>query len=664
MPPIDNAPAAVAEAAAPVASENGRIGYLSAFFATAQVNTAFDMLARLPGFTFDPGEAVRGFGGAAGNVLVDGQRPSAKSDTLESQLRRIPASSVEKIEIIRGGAGQVDMQGRALLANVVLRAAARTEAAATGSAYVYRYGRIAPNFQFDWARRQGERALTGSLRYTNKDGGEQGWGVLRLTGADGAQREDAAAYKRDLDQSMEARLGYNAPALGGLLRLNAALDRSTTDKTEQYDYRFPASRDIATTLEDTKRIGGELGADLVRPLGQDLQLKLVALQALRTQTYRAQSDFGGAQRDFIQERTTGETVLRVTLLLAASRGLTIEGGAEATLNFLDGNTSLALDGTAVTLPNADVRVRERRGEVFASANWQPSAGVVLEAGLRVEASTILQRGPAGLQASFLFPKPRLTAAWSATPRLQLRGRVEREVGQLNFPDFVATANLNTGIVSAGNARLQPERRWVAEIVAEQRFWSSGVASLTARHAQLTQLVDIVPVNGLNAPGNIPRGRRTTVIGELTLPLARLGMGGGQFKGRAQWIASEVLDPTTLMPRLISRDRPFTGTFTLTNDLPKLRSTWTVAVTSGSRETSFFINEIQTINRAAVVDLSWEWRPTPAWTLFVQANNITNFRRDRVREFYPGLRSTTQLDALQLFGVDVPGAVFLRARRAF
>ncbi|MCU0890524.1 MAG: TonB-dependent receptor plug domain-containing protein [Sandarakinorhabdus sp.] len=67
------------------------------------------MLARLPGFTFDPGEAVRGFGGAAGNVLVDGQRPSAKSDTLESQLRRIPASSVDKIEIIRGGAGQVDM---------------------------------------------------------------------------------------------------------------------------------------------------------------------------------------------------------------------------------------------------------------------------------------------------------------------------------------------------------------------------------------------------------------------------------------------------------------------------------------------------------------------------------------------------------------------------
>jgi hypothetical protein len=31
----------------------------------------------------------------------------------------------------------------------VLRAAARTEAAATGSAYIYRYGRIAPNLQID-----------------------------------------------------------------------------------------------------------------------------------------------------------------------------------------------------------------------------------------------------------------------------------------------------------------------------------------------------------------------------------------------------------------------------------------------------------------------------------------------------------------------------------
>ena len=50
--------------AAPTAPSSSTGSYPAAFFASAKPNTAFDMIARLPGFTFDPGQSVRGFGGA------------------------------------------------------------------------------------------------------------------------------------------------------------------------------------------------------------------------------------------------------------------------------------------------------------------------------------------------------------------------------------------------------------------------------------------------------------------------------------------------------------------------------------------------------------------------------------------------------------------------
>jgi hypothetical protein len=63
------------------------------------------MISRCPAFRFDGGDSdVRGFSGATGNVLIDGKRPTSKSESLEAILRRIPARSVVRIELIRAGA--------------------------------------------------------------------------------------------------------------------------------------------------------------------------------------------------------------------------------------------------------------------------------------------------------------------------------------------------------------------------------------------------------------------------------------------------------------------------------------------------------------------------------------------------------------------------------
>ena len=69
----------------------GVISYPPAYFAEQRPSTALDMVQRLPGFSIDGGDDVRGFEGAAGNILIDGARPTSKTDDIEEILRVTPA---------------------------------------------------------------------------------------------------------------------------------------------------------------------------------------------------------------------------------------------------------------------------------------------------------------------------------------------------------------------------------------------------------------------------------------------------------------------------------------------------------------------------------------------------------------------------------------------
>src|SRR5690606_27706645 len=72
--------------------------------------TALDMVRRIPGFAIvrdDSGN--RGFGQARGNVLINGQRVSAKSNGAEVALGRVAAARVVRIEVLDGT--QTDIPG-------------------------------------------------------------------------------------------------------------------------------------------------------------------------------------------------------------------------------------------------------------------------------------------------------------------------------------------------------------------------------------------------------------------------------------------------------------------------------------------------------------------------------------------------------------------------
>jgi outer membrane receptor protein involved in Fe transport len=264
----------------------------------------------------------------------------------------------------------------------------------------------------------------------------------------------------------------------------------------------------------------------------------------------------------------------------------------------------------------------------------------------------------------VFPKPRGVLTWTPDPSWQIRARIEREVGQLDFDQFTASANLSTGVVNAGNANLEPERRWVLETAFERRFWGRGALIVTLSHVALQKVIDVIPVAGLSAVGNIGDGRRDTAEVALTAPLARLGMPGGLLKAEGLWLSSRVTDPTTGRARTITGDRPFTGSLALTNDVPVLRSSWSASLANGYRYRDYRINAVLAYRFASQLDLAWEYKPGLGVTVLAEAVNVTSRARTRSRTTYAGLRSVAPVSLSEQFAVRFPAYLHLRVRKAW
>src|SRR6185295_8585821 len=112
-------PATQVQTATAAANTGDRVAYDAAFFAQFNPQNALDMVNQTPGFSLNSGEDRRGFSGAGGNLLIDGERPVAKSQSVQTILQNIPAAQVLRIEVLRGAAVAGDASGQSVLINVV-----------------------------------------------------------------------------------------------------------------------------------------------------------------------------------------------------------------------------------------------------------------------------------------------------------------------------------------------------------------------------------------------------------------------------------------------------------------------------------------------------------------------------------------------------------------
>ncbi|MES2988116.1 MAG: TonB-dependent receptor [Pseudomonadota bacterium] len=638
--------AAPARAAAPVeASQTGILNYPPEFFASSNPNTAYEMIQRVPGFGLETGNAdARGLAGAQGNVLIDGSRPSSKTDNLFEILRRTPAASVERIELIRGGAPGIDMQGRSVIANVVLKRTASTQMVLETNLYLYRDAYLGPLLKAQYSRREGEKQTEIAFSATTDRTGGTAQGHRTRYDASGAAFQQADLDLRDRFRNGSVRGSILRPFGGGKLRVNALLDY--TNFNNRQDITILSGPGFDDHNQDVNHNwSGELGVNWTKALGPRTELNLIALQRGSRRRYDSSSFNGsGSTSEFDNDSLGGESIVRGTLKFRQSDRWSFEAGGEAAYNFLDNASLYSQNGAAVALPNAQVLVSELRGEVFGQTTFRPSNSLTLEGGLRVEQSTISQSGDTDKSKSFVYPKPRLQLTWIPGKGHQFRLRAEKSVGQLNFGDFSASTEINLGTVAGGNADLEPQKQATYEAVYEYRFWGKGVAELTLQHVALDDVIDIIPlVGGLDAVGNIGKGTVDFAQARFTFPLDKLGISNALLSARFAAQRSEVTDPLTGQHRRLPREIPFGCSVSFNHDLSGGKFSYGFDHGCNvDRHTAYRVREVRTVNNAPFVTIYGQWKPNPKMTVRVDLGNATNFRLENGREVHTGPRNSTPL----------------------
>jgi hypothetical protein len=641
-------------------TQRGVISYPPSFFAEQRPSTALDMITRLPGFRLDGGDDARGFAGTAGNVLINGERPTTKSENLEGILKRISASAVERVELIRGGAPGIDMQGQTILANVVIKSTVQVEKVANIQTYLYPDGFFGPLLEFQASRREGVNEIEGSLLATIDRTDQTFDGGSRVTSfPDGRPTIKEALKGYDEIQNYVARGAIQRAAPGGKIRVNGKIEYFSFDRKVVYSQYEPGPgrQDSGETDENWT---GEFGARYDRKLGPRTDLQLVFLQNLGDETYGSTFVKPGSNEDYSEHDKTGESILRAEVKQRRSAALSLEGSLEGAYNFLDGDVRYRSNADTT---RTQAKVEELRGEAAGKAVWRATPKLTVEAGARLEVSRITQSGDTDLERSFFYPKPRVLMTWSPNSVDQLRVRVEREVGQLDFGDFIASADLAAGSQDGADANLEPQRSWVGEVAWERRFWGAGSISATLTHSEISDVVDYKPLpDGGDAPSNIGDGRSDQFVIAMTLPTQKLGISGGQVKTRFSWFDSEVTDPVTFEKRRITNATPFVCNVSFTRDMPGGKWSWGVSTNCANEYSRFRFNEVRTQRAEQYFEGFVEWKPRSDLTVRTTLSNWSSRNITRERTIYKGSRADNVVDKIEYRSLPFEPYLFIQVRK--
>ncbi len=646
------------------ASQQGVLVFTPDFFADQRPNTALDMVNRVPGFSVQDGDGSRGFEGAVGNILINGARPASKNDTGSSVLGRTLVAQVERIELIRGGAPGIDMQGYSVVVNVITKTQSSREHILTGNYALFEGGRDAGWGSYQFTARDGDRVWGFTLSDGVSISDANGVGRVIRRDRNGAILRDEGYFNDQQGGGQGVRGNYADAFMGGKIDLTARIG--------QNDYSQWSRQDSPTVLRenrfDEEGTNGEVGLVFTRPMGQGLSSE--------TRFIREWSEFENAsvsnnrvngvsspETRFEAEGEASETILRSLLRWERSPPMTIEGGGEIAYNMLEVDQAFLQGGVNVPLPSDQIKVEETRGEAFARATWRVRPNLTVEGGLRLEASTIKQSGDADQEKSFFFAKPRLQVTWTPRPQNQVRFRFERELGQLDFGDFAASADLQDEQVFGGNVDLEPEQRWISELTYERRFLGDGIFSIGYRHDEIVDAIDRLPLaGGLSAVGNIGDGTLDQLAVNFIMPLDGIGFSGGQFQFRNTWNHTRVTDPTTGEERRISNVRPSQPAFTISQDITSWKVNWAVTYLDSLYQFSFDPDQTSGFRGNDYFEAYVEYKPTSTLSIRAQVNVWNDFVVERT--VYADRTPARPIDYIEERPIDPRTFWQVRVRKTF
>ena len=560
--------------------ENSTVVFEAEFFKQFQPVSVNDMISRIPGIGLALGRGSgggrRGLGGGGNEILINGQRITGKSNGSREQLRRIAASQVRYIEIIRGTSEEIDVRGGSQVINIVLiESASRSSLAAEINADLIQDGTVAPGGRFSYTGQNGQFnylfAVESEPRYRANDTFEASRGPAgRLLEI---REETIIRDQNDLQASMN--LGYQFEnsivqfnALIGQTSPPTSVSRTITDfrgdtidqrkvregnqfdrdnweigADYEYDFSSGATYRVLFLVNNTE-------SDFVRErfdvldAGDDKDLFLRSLGRDRERILRTSYTWDVIPEQALELGVEGAQTIRNNGLLVGSRfGSSMSSAATGNL-------------PAAQLDNAFSEIEEVRYEYFGIHNWQLNERMALESQLIFEDSTITQAGDVNNARSFSFLRPRVDYRFDITPTIQLRATIEKEVSQLSFSDFSLSQDNSDDDqnVQGGNPDVVQEQTWRYDVNFEYRLPEGlGVINTQLYYRDIDDVIGRIDVsaseeNLLSARGNIGAGKRYGISVEASSKLTPLGLPNALATLRIGAGDSSVVDPFLLRKR--------------------------------------------------------------------------------------------------------------------
>ncbi|HYI48873.1 MAG TPA: TonB-dependent receptor plug domain-containing protein [Allosphingosinicella sp.] len=657
-PPGETPPPVAADPGAP----QGTRSYTPADFARFAPRTALDMLNNVPGFSINAGDTERrGLGEATSNVLINGERFTGRSTDIQTELARISAANVTRIDIADGATFNISgLSGQ--VANIV------TTSRGLSGSFAWR-----PQIR---ARRTPPRLLDGEVNIAGAIGGSDFTlglrNVSRRNGNAGPElvtdpagaildRRDEVLFVNEDGPRISGTL-RRAFGDGSILNANAAFALFHLDLGEDSFRSGPGQPDRTRILREREREHNyEFGGDYEFALGGG-RLKLIGVRRFEHSPYRQTLtiDFSdGRPREgqrFTQTADETETILRGEYRWRGGVNdwqISLEGA----LNRLDIENDLsALNAGGDFVPVAGAAsasiVEEKRAEAILTYGRPLSPTLTLQAALGGEYSELAQTGAGGLTRSFVRPKGFLNLAWRPNPNFDVSARLERVVGQLNFFDFVASSNVSAGTSNAGNANLVPPQRWNAQIQARRNLGPWG--SITARlyGSRITDIVDVIPIgtNG-QSPGNLDGS--ATIYGlqwTSTFNFDPLGWRGAKIDANIQLQHTALDDPLTGLRRPISESMTRQIEITFRQDIPN--TDWAYGATAFQYRQSegFRLDQrSQFLDTPGSLGVFVEHKDVFGLTARASVDNLLGTNEGFSRTFYNGRRLAD--DSNRLFTED-------------
>jgi hypothetical protein len=644
-------PAGAAEGAPPQS-------YNPDYFTQFQAGTAMDMVSRLPGFVFDGGNAARG---AAGNVLINGKRPTSKTDPLGDVLGRIPAAGVLRVDVINGGAGGIDMQGYATVANILLKQMDLVSATTSASSSVMPDGSLQPSLDGSYSLKRGDKNINLTLGWTRSPDTSQGHGHRTTLYANPSPAAEVAIEGAGITENKTVKLNYGQDLLDGQLTWNGAVNPWT--------YQSQARNDAVTaTLNSNDNAGRTLeqGLAYTRDLAHGASMDLKALYRTAEVAAESTSASGGNTSYWIANTTASEHILAGQLSWQALDGVTIRGGLERAVNTNDSGNTYQANANAPASPAGGAWVQESRVEGQLSSAWQVDSSLSAEAGLKISHASLSMSADQAEAKAYVYPKPRLRLSLSPSPSLQLRLRMEREISQLNFGDAAAYFGIADKTLRAGYPDVVPAKTWLCEGTVEYRFWERGAAMLTYTQSHISDVIDRMPIRTPSASydtaGNIGDASADSVTGLLNLPTDSWSVPQGLLKLSTTWRSSSVTDPTTLETRRLSGESPLAWRIEFSQDLPRQRTAWGFSVDNGWSNDNWQVAERDSSSGTGWARAFVNYRPASNMMVTLELNNLAGRVITYDRTHYAGDRLAGGVDFVEHNITRTQPFAMLRVRR--